>query len=170
MTLPILGDRRRRRHAKRAAAPFGVFGGHPHLPSARHGRSQQGTPATQGCACCTQQVPGTQVVLPAKQQIVPGAQNRLPSHCPFVQTSLIVQMLRSSQGVLLGRVWVTQAPVAGLQVLVWQGLVGAGQVFSEPVVQVPVAGSQTPAVWHRLLAEHTTGLRPVQTPDWQVSV
>ena len=109
-------------------------------------------------------------MLPAKQQIVPGAQNRLPSHCPFVQTSLIVQMLRSSQGVLLGRVWVTQAPVAGLQVLVWQGLVGAGQVFSEPVVQVPVAGSQTPAVWHRLLAEHTTGLRPVQTPDWQVSV
>ena len=36
--------------------------------------------------------------------------------------------------------------------------------------QVPVAGSQVPATWHWSEAVQTTGLLPVQTPLWQVSV
>ena len=36
--------------------------------------------------------------------------------------------------------------------------------------QVPVAGSQVPATWHRPLAVHVTGFEPEQTPAWQVSV
>src|SRR6185295_19275439 len=34
----------------------------------------------------------------------------------------------------------------------------------------PVAGSQTPATWHWSDAVHCTGLAPVQTPDWHVSI
>ena len=36
--------------------------------------------------------------------------------------------------------------------------------------QMPVAGSQVPATWHWPLAVHVTGLEPVQTPVWHVSV
>src|SRR3989441_10009258 len=36
--------------------------------------------------------------------------------------------------------------------------------------QVPVAGSQVPTVWHWSAAVQVTGLPPVQTPAWQVSV
>ena len=36
--------------------------------------------------------------------------------------------------------------------------------------QVPVDGSQVPASWHWSLAVQTTGLAPVQTPAWQVSL
>src|SRR5206468_2387339 len=35
---------------------------------------------------------------------------------------------------------------------------------------VPVAGLHVPASWHWSPAEQTTGLAPVQTPAWQVSV
>src|SRR2546426_207329 len=35
---------------------------------------------------------------------------------------------------------------------------------------VPVAGLQVPATWHWSLAVQTTGLDPVQIPDWHVSV
>ena len=35
---------------------------------------------------------------------------------------------------------------------------------------VPVVGEQVPAVWHWSEAVQTTGLLPVQTPLWQVSV
>ncbi len=34
----------------------------------------------------------------------------------------------------------------------------------------PVAMSHVPAVWHWSCATHTTGLPPVQTPAWQLSV
>ena len=34
----------------------------------------------------------------------------------------------------------------------------------------PVAGLQTPATWHWSEAAHVTGLVPVQTPAWHVSV
>ena len=36
--------------------------------------------------------------------------------------------------------------------------------------QVPVAGSQVPALWQASLAVHERGLEPTQLPDWQVSV
>src|SRR5438034_151418 len=36
--------------------------------------------------------------------------------------------------------------------------------------QVPDDGSHVPAVWHWSEAVHTTGLLPVQTPAWHVSV
>src|SRR5439155_97865 len=38
------------------------------------------------------------------------------------------------------------------------------------VEQVPVAGSHVPAAWHWSEAVQTTGVLPVQTPLWQVSV
>src|SRR5207248_515796 len=38
------------------------------------------------------------------------------------------------------------------------------------LLQVPVAGSQVPAVWHWSEAVHTTGFAPTQVPAWQVSV
>jgi hypothetical protein len=37
-------------------------------------------------------------------------------------------------------------------------------------VQPPVAGLQTPAVLHWVAPPHVTGLLPVHTPAWQVSV
>jgi hypothetical protein len=37
------------------------------------------------------------------------------------------------------------------------------------IEHAPVAGSQTPAVWHWSGAAHTTGLVPMHTPVWQVS-
>jgi hypothetical protein len=36
--------------------------------------------------------------------------------------------------------------------------------------QTPVAVLQTPATWHASSAVQTTGLPPVHTPAWQVSV
>src|SRR5258705_364724 len=36
--------------------------------------------------------------------------------------------------------------------------------------QLPDAGSHVPATWHWSLALQMTGLLPVQTPAWQVSV
>src|SRR5439155_17248026 len=38
------------------------------------------------------------------------------------------------------------------------------------LLQVPVAGSHVPAVWHVSSAVQTTGLAPTQLPFWQVSV
>src|SRR5213079_2213355 len=38
------------------------------------------------------------------------------------------------------------------------------------VEQVPVAGSHVPATWHWSEAVQTTGLLPVQSPLWQVSL
>ncbi len=35
---------------------------------------------------------------------------------------------------------------------------------------VPVVGEQVPAVWHWSEAVQTTGLLPVHTPLWQVSI
>ena len=38
------------------------------------------------------------------------------------------------------------------------------------LLQVPDAGSHTPATWHWSCAVQTTGLPPVQVPAWQLSV
>jgi len=61
----------------------------------------------------------------------------VPTHAPATQLSLRVQALPSSQGAPLA--------LAGL-------------------LQVPVAGSQVPAVWHWSEAVHTTGFAPTQAP------
>src|SRR5947208_163825 len=66
-----------------------------------------------------------------------------PTQAPAWQVSVCVQALPSSHGAPLG--------LAG-------------------VLQVPVVGSQVPAVWHWLAAVHTTGLAPTQAPAWQVSL
>src|SRR6266700_2776657 len=66
-----------------------------------------------------------------------------PTQAPAWQVSLCVHALASLQLVPLG--------LAGL-------------------LQVPVVGSQVPAVWHWLAAVHTTGLAPTQAPAWQVSL
>src|SRR5439155_9101147 len=61
---------------------------------------------------------------------------------PLWQTSLLVQALPSLHGVPLG--------AAGLE-------------------QVPVAGSQVPAVWQASTAVQVTGVPGMQAPAWQTS-
>jgi hypothetical protein len=90
-----------------------------------------------------------------------------------------------------------QAPVDGLQTASWHASPPVHTVGLAPVqtpawqvsvcvhmlpslqvvpsaaagsVQAPVDGSQVPAVWHWSEAAQTTGLPPVQTPAWQLSV
>ena len=60
-----------------------------------------------------------------------------------------------------------------LQVSVWLHLSPSLQPepsFLLGLEQVPVAESQVPASWHWSLAAQTTGLAPLHTPPWQVSV
>jgi hypothetical protein len=66
-----------------------------------------------------------------------------PVQTPAVHVSVCVQGLPSLQVVPFGS--------AGLE-------------------HAPDFGSQVPAAWHGSLAVQTTGLDPVQTPAWQVSV
>src|SRR5947208_3539351 len=66
-----------------------------------------------------------------------------PTQAPAWQVSVCVQALPSSHGAPLS--------LAGL-------------------LQVPVVGSQVPAVWHWLAAVHTTGFAPTQAPAWQASL
>ena len=66
-----------------------------------------------------------------------------PAHVPDSQVSVCVQALPSLHEVPSG--------VLGF-------------------VQVPVAALHVPPTWHWSLAEHVTGLEPVQTPVWHVSV
>ena len=67
----------------------------------------------------------------------------MPPHLPLVQMSFFMHASPSLQGVSSGAFGFEHLPVAGLQV---------------------------PATWHWSEAAHTTGLLPVQTPLWQVSV
>jgi hypothetical protein len=67
----------------------------------------------------------------------------VPPHTPLVHLSPLVQALLSPQAVLSG--------LFGFE-------------------QTPVAASHVPASWHWSLAEHVTGLAPVQTPVTHVSV
>jgi hypothetical protein len=66
-----------------------------------------------------------------------------PVHFPLWHVSLCVHLLASSQPV--------PSALLGFE-------------------QLPVFESQVPTVWHWSLALHTTGLAPVHTPLWQVSV
>ena len=67
---------------------------------------------------------------------------------------------------------------APAQVPVWQVSVWVQALESLHAVpfafsgfaQMPVEGSQVPALWHWSLAVQTTGFAPVQVPVWQVSV
>src|SRR5206468_2516175 len=107
-----------------------------------------------------------------------------PTQAPAWQVSLCVQALPSSQVVPLGLAGLLQAPVAGLQVpAVWHWSVAVHTTGFAPtqapawqvsvcvqalpsshgaplslagLLQVPVVGSQVPAVWHWLAAVHTT--------------
>src|SRR5213593_1291637 len=121
-----------------------------------------------------------------------------PTQAPAAQASVCVHALPSVQGVPSAWAGLVQAPVAGSQVpAVWHwseavhttGFVPtqapAAQVsvcvHALPSVQgvpstfvgllqVPVAGSQVPAVWHWSKAVHTTVFVPTQAPAAQVSV
>ena len=60
-----------------------------------------------------------------------------------------------------------------LQLSVWLHLSPSLQPepsFLAGLEQLPVAESQVPASWHWSLAAQTTGLAPLHTPPWQVSV
>jgi hypothetical protein len=119
------------------------------------------------------------------------------AHAPDWQVSVSVQTLPSLHAVPFAFSGFEQTPVAGLHVpALWHWSL-AMQMTGLPAAQVPdwqvsicvqpfpslhgvpfgfagfeqtpVAGLQVPALWHWLLAMHTTGFAPVQVPDWQVS-
>src|SRR5213083_2475679 len=122
----------------------------------------------------------------------------MPTQMPASQASVRVQALPSSQPVPSGLAGLLQTPDAGLQMpAVWHWLAAVHTTGLAPtqapaaqvsvrvqaspsshgaplslagLLQVPVVGSQVPAVWHWLAAVHTTGLAPTQAPAWQVSV
>src|SRR5438094_591123 len=121
-----------------------------------------------------------------------------PTQAPAVQVSVRVQALPSSQLVPLGLAGLLQTPDAGSQVpAVWHWLAAVHTTGFAPtqapawqvslcvqalaslqlaplglagLLQAPVAGLQTPAVWHWSAAVHTTGFPPTQAPASQVSV
>ena len=121
-----------------------------------------------------------------------------PVHIPDSQVSVRVHASPSLHGVPLATLGFEQAPVAGLQVPArWHSSLAVHVTRLEPAQtpvwhvsvwvhaspslhnvpfgafgfeQVPVAGSHVPATWHWSLDEHVTGLEPVQTPVWHVSV
>src|SRR5213076_1167019 len=112
--------------------------------------------------------------------------------------SVCVQPLPSSQRAPLGRAGLLQVPDVGSQVpAVWHWSAAVHTTGSAPtqapasqvslcvhalaslqlvplglagLLQAPVAGLQTPAVWHWSAAVHTTGLAPTQMPASQASV
>ena len=125
-----------------------------------------------------------------------GSQVPLPAQVPVAeQTSLLVQVLPSLQDAPVAT-GLVQTPVEGWQVpAVWHWSVAA-QVFAVPVqvparqlspsvhrfaslqavasgatgfVQMPVAGWQTPAVWHWSEAAQVLAVPAVQVPARQVS-
>jgi hypothetical protein len=120
-----------------------------------------------------------------------------PAQVPFWQVSFVVQTLPSLQAVPLGFDGDEQTPVAGLHVPAFWQAPGAGQArtvpehvppeqesstvqefpSSHPVpsawlpyTQLPVVGLHVPGVWHGPGAGQITGLVPVHTPLWQVSL
>src|SRR5438128_1184987 len=121
-----------------------------------------------------------------------------PTQAPAWQVSLCVHALASLQLVPLGLAGLLQAPDAGLQTpAVWHWSAAVHTTGLAPtqapawqvslcvhalaslqlvplglagLLQVPVVGSQVPAVWHWLAAVHTTGFSPTQAPAWQVSL
>src|SRR5207244_3270308 len=122
----------------------------------------------------------------------------LPVHTPLWQVSVWVQALPSLQALPLAFAGFEHVPVVGAQVpAVWHwseavqatGLLPVHTplwqlsvwVQALPSVQAvplvlsgmefgPVVGEQVPAVWHWSEAVQATGLLPVHTPLWQVSV
>src|SRR5207249_6719656 len=122
----------------------------------------------------------------------------LPVHTPLWQVSVCVQALPSLQALPLAFAGFEHVPAAGLQLPttwhwseavqttgllpvqtpLWQVSVCVQALPSLQVLplvfagfeHVPVVGEQVPAVWHWSKAVQTTGLLPVQTPLWQVSV
>jgi hypothetical protein len=121
-----------------------------------------------------------------------------PVQVPAWQLSLCVQRSPSLHPVPSGALGLLQVPVAGLQTpATWHWSLGVQTTGFDPVqvpawqvsvcvhmlpslhevpsgafglLQVPVAGLQTPAVWHWSLGVQTTGFDPVHVPAWQVSV
>ena len=122
-----------------------------------------------------------------------------PTQTPARQVSVRVQALPSSQLAPSAAFGLEQTPVSGSQVpATWQSSEAEHTTGSLPtqlpapshasdwvqrspssqavpsgaggLEQAPVAGLQVPARWQSSEAVQTTGLPPVQTPAWQVSV
>src|SRR5437879_3036072 len=122
----------------------------------------------------------------------------LPVQTPLWQVSVCVQALPSLQALPLTFAGFEHVPVVGEQVPatwhwseavqttgllpvqtpLWQVSVCVHALPSLQVLplafagceHVPAAGAQVPAVWHWSEAVQATGLLPVHTPLWQVSV
>jgi hypothetical protein len=121
-----------------------------------------------------------------------------PAHAPAWQLSVCVHASPSLQLDPFAFAGLVHSPDAGVQVpITWHGS-GAGHatgfapthvpnwqasvwVHPSPSLQLdplaflgslhnPDDGLQVPTSWHSSDATHRTGLAPVHTPDWQVSV
>jgi hypothetical protein len=93
-------------------------------------------------ALSTVQPPAVSLQLSTVHAMPSSQVTALPAHVPFVHASPLVHTSPSLQDV--------PSAAAGFE-------------------QVPVAESQTPAVWHWSCAEHATGFDPAHPPCWQVS-
>jgi hypothetical protein len=147
-----------------------------------------------------EQLPVPELQMPALWHWSSGVQTTgfEPVQMPVWQVSVWVHRSPSLQPVPSDLFGFVQLPVAGWQMpALWHWSSGTHTTGFEPVqvpvwqvslwvhrspslqpvpsgliglVQLPVAGWQMPALWHWSSAVHTTGLEPVQVPDWQVSV
>jgi hypothetical protein len=88
-------------------------------------------------------LPATPALLTLTRSVTSVHCPAVPPQIPEVQASAVVHASPSLQAVPSG--------AAGL-------------------LQLPVAGLQTPASWHASLAEQVTGFAPLQVPAWQASV
>src|SRR5947199_407528 len=121
-----------------------------------------------------------------------------PTQATAAQVSVCVQALPSSHGAPLSLAGLLHTPGAGLQTpAAWHWLAAVHTTGLAPtqapaaqvsvrvqalpsshgapsslagLVQTPVAGLQTPAVWHWAAAGHASGLRPKQGAARQVAV
>jgi hypothetical protein len=121
-----------------------------------------------------------------------------PTHTPLRHASVRVQTFPSLHAAPSGFAGFEQPPVAGSQIpATWQASLGVHVTGFDPVhtplwqvsvrvhafpssqaapfpfgglEQRPVAGAHIPATWQASLGVHVTGLDPVHTPPWQVSV
>jgi hypothetical protein len=122
----------------------------------------------------------------------------LPVQAPARQPSVKVHASPSSQGVPSGLVGSVHEPVAGLQIpALWQESIATHCTGLAPLqfpdeqvstwvhrfpslqpepsgltglLQVPLEGLQTPALWQESSGVHITGFCPVHTPAWQESL
>ena len=116
-------------------------------------------------------VPGSQVLALWHSSAAAHITGLLPVQAPPWHVCVCMHLSTPSHVVPSIAAGVVHCPVFRLHApATWHWSRGVHDSDFAGFVQEPVVGSHTPAVWHRSRAAHTTGLAPVQTPPWHVSV